>query len=335
MKKNFEKGGGEITNNGDNTKTYSIKINGERVSVIVYIDGPKKGQIKSATGGIIGKAINDACFDIQTKRGGSIPNVMQLLVDLKNFTSYNLGSWNKIYTGKDSLYTFMYHATVGGAIKQAMWNDDTYGGDTGQFNMMIGFWTSYYVRENEKNGWDIKWDSEFQYNVNGTVDAKKSNFGIVDIARLMRAVMWKENYSGVFDNTKVHNGDYGLMQINRDSFLNGFDSEDGHVLDKQGILYKSPLFKELSGYKNNESLWQTNIFGNIGAGIGILFNRTFSGSDPCYGSPIPTVWHWLTNEKDNGFIHGYNPDSVDDVLKVRDFWIKMTKNRYRLEKKAW
>jgi hypothetical protein len=325
------------TKDGTVVKLYKVEIDGETIYVV------QVGNEKPIAYGIMmdpkNKAIADglnAGFADISNRGGdwSKINVSDLLNDVANFTNNNLSSWNQIYTGKDILFTFIKHATVGGAIKQAMKNDGTYGGDKGQYNMMIGFWTSYYVSENEKNGWDIKWDSKIKYNVDGTIDAKNSTFGIVDIARLMRAVMWKENFSGVFDNTKVNNGDYGLMQINKDSFINGFD-DDGNVSNHKGILYTSPMLKKLGGFKNNESLWQTNIFGNIGAGIGILFNQTCRSNGDCYGSPSPSVWNWLNNNKGKSFIRGFNPESDTDVIKVRNLLTIITNEKYRFQEGAW
>ena len=243
-----------------------------------------------------------------------------MLVDLKNFTSNNLGSWNKIYTGKDSLYTFIYHATVGGAIKQAMWNDPRAGADDGRFDMMIGFWTSYHVTEAEKRGWNITWNSKY----GSKDDGSDTILGLVDIARGFKAIMYCEHggVQGRFSDVDSlptdqitgpnSNGsyDYGLMQVNGDTFIKG--CAEGSI----GLLYSSPFFKNLQGFGKDDSLWQSNVFGNIGAAIGIVMNRAMHNNGVMYGGKNPSLMHWV------GFVYGYNPrETGDGKLAYYKCWL--------------
>jgi RHS repeat-associated protein len=306
----FREADGQITDNGDGTKTYTLEIDEEEISITIDKNG-KVTKVVSESGSdkgkIIAKAINDACWDLQN-RGGTVGNIFNFMLNLNDFAYNNYKTWLKIYTGSNPLYTFFFHATRGAAITNAMLNDPRAGGDHGQFDMIFGFWVSYHLSIAEEKGWKIPWKSTYS----NQKDGKGTLLGMVDITRGMKALMYCEhggtqgNFSDVGGlpldqetqnkNTEgeVTSTDYGLMQINDKTFVQGWD-------DYQGLLYQSIFFENLQGYDKDDNLWKKNAFGNIGASIGIVLNRAYrSEKGVMYGGSMPSLWHWA------GFIYGYN-----------------------------
>ena len=82
------------------------------------------------------------------------------------------------------------------------------------------------------------------------------------------------------------------------------------------VCYSSPFFKNLQGYGEDNSLWQSNVFGNIGASIGIVMNRAMKGTGKMYGGKDVSLKHWI------GFIYGYNPrETGDGKLAYYKCWL--------------
>ncbi len=292
--------------------TYTLEIDGETIIITVNECGEVKKVISesgSDKGKIIAKAINDACWDLQN-RGGTVGNIFNFMLNLNGFAINSYETWLDIYTDSESnpLYTFFFHATRGAAIANAMLNDPRAGGDHGQFDMIFGFWVSYHLSIAEEKGWEIPWKSTYSKQKDG----KGTLLGMVDMTRGMKALMYCEhggtqgNFSDVgglpLDQEtqnknpegKVTSTDYGLMQINDKTFIQGWD-------DYPGLLYQSIFFKNLQGYDKDDNLWKKNAFGNIGASIGIVLNRAYrSEKGVMYGGSMPSLWHWT------GFIYGYN-----------------------------
>jgi hypothetical protein len=139
-------------------------------------------------------------------------DTLTLLKDVVSFTLKNYAKFQKMYSGGSPLSTFLTHSVIGGAIKQKMQQEAIYHGDYdhGQYDMEIGFWTSYW---STKYGWNIGF---------GTSGSGKSAvLGLVDIAFLFKSLMYKENGhmnpNAVYDNGGG-NKDYGLSMVNNKTF---------------------------------------------------------------------------------------------------------------------
>ncbi|MCE5223161.1 hypothetical protein LLG10_03085, partial [bacterium] len=295
--------------NGENITIYTIKINGK--TIYVAQGGNDKPVAFSLVTDTTTQAIVvglNAGFDDMQNRGvdWSNINVKVLLNDIANFTDFYLSSWEQIYSGKDILFTFIKHATVGGGIKQAIAYDQREGdqspsgnGDHGQYNMIFGFWTSYSVAEYEKETKKIiKWNSSKTYNPKTGetyTDPEKDALGIVDIARVGRSIMYSEKRSYCFDPTwgPSASGDWGLMQLNDYWFPDNVN--------------KSLLFKNLRNMSNVN--WRTNAFFNIGGGMLELLDWLYH-----YGDNSINGWTLIAGAYNTG---SYGPGSDPDVESNR------------------
>jgi RHS repeat-associated protein len=294
--------------------TYVVVSNGVKVYVTVEKDSngnihlvakPSSDQNDSkgnyAAEKILADGLNEGFADIE-KRGGNLKDfdIGTMLRDVVSYSKKNLKTFRSIYTGTDPNESadevFYHHAVVGAAIKQDLKNDSRYGkpnnmGDVGQFDMDFGFWTSFFVTEYEKLSGDrIKWNSSKTYDpATGEtyMDPNKDKLGIVDLARVGKAIMYNEKGSYCFDPKwgPSKTGDWGLMQLNATYF--------------PLAVANSPIFKNVRNMTNAD--WKKTAFPNIGGAMGMLFNWL-----NMYGGNTINGWTLLAGAYNTG---SYGPSS--------------------------
>jgi len=216
------------------------------------------------------------------------------------FASKNLSKFLNITTNytPSGYYEFFYHATVGLAIACEMkaLNDKYYHGnyDTGQYDQEIGFWVSYY---SSKSGMNLL----FKHGDIKGEEGLDTVLGLVEVAVLMKALMYKEN--GKLDPNRTNtnsNGtiDYGLIMLNSYWF-------------KETVNAGGKIFSGMDFEQNlKDGKWTYDPFYNIGGGIGMVFNK-FSSSNP------PTLMQWFKA------VNLYNPGDKRFSEVVKYFHMMM------------
>lgn len=264
---------------------YGIDING---IPIVVVTNNKTGERATEIENAMNVALEELFYDGFFKNGNggelSVSDIFDNMVKLRDmireinkFSQENSSKWGDI-TGRASGYKgeFMYNATRGAAIADGMKKDDEtifYVGnhDKGQYDMEIGFWTSYWARQKGMN---------VGYYTTGRGDGEDI-LGLLDMALIMKALMYKENGTldpnrtniNTYDDGSYHSTDYGLTMVN-------------------GLYFDEHQEKMTSVNFRKGDLWKTDPFYNIGCGMGILYLKAGQGH---------TLNDWIDN------IEKYNP----------------------------
>ncbi|HOJ16287.1 MAG TPA: hypothetical protein PLD35_04760 [Caldisericia bacterium] len=240
----------------------------------------------------INKGMNDALNWLRDQ-GFKFNDLAASKKEIMNFISKYSSMFYHITGGEtpDNAYELAYNATVGLAIACEMktLNDKYYHGDydKGQYDQEIGFWTSYY---SSKSGMNLS----FKHGDIKGEEGLDTVLGLVEVAVMMKALMYKEN--GKLDPNRINKNendtiDYGLMMLNSHWFPK--------TVNAGGIFAGMNFEQNLKDGK-----WTYDPFYNIGGGIGMVFNK-FSSSNP------PTLMQWFKA------VNLYNPgdERFGEVVK--------------------
>ncbi len=121
-------------------------------------------------------------------KGFKFNNRKNSVTEIMKFASRNLSKFLSIISNytPSGYFEFFYNATIGLAIACEMktLNDKYYRGDydKGQYDQEIGFWTSFWSK---RYGWTV--------GLNTVGKGINSILGLVDIAVMVKALMYKEN----------------------------------------------------------------------------------------------------------------------------------------------
>jgi hypothetical protein len=217
-----------------------------------------------------------------------------------------------IYTGNDDpLYTFVYHATIGGAIAQYM-QKYTKGEKYDKYDMIFGFWTSYWI---SYAGLDMK-----LYDETPIKDREFENATMVDFANVMKAMCYKETEIGYGGPNMYAGPHYGLMQC-----TNNCPSDLIFLSEKCGKSVELSFFNIMKG--NEKTTTGSNPFNEIGLGVSRYMFKLIKRGDFSYqgsGDRTPTVYELIDG---TGYYNGkestdpYPTGYEDDIRNLLFFGI--------------
>ena len=299
-----------------------VEVNGHKIRVIQFGNGKPTAVADDTSNddaNAIAEGMNDAFDDIYNA-GGSFLDLGSALNDISQFYSdygetFGWQVWKEKKMSYEHLRDFIRDATVGRAIAEYVTDTpvgDPRGGTEGgvhfnSYNMIIGFWTSFYNRTTNMG-------MKFFGTGNGAP-------GMVDFANLIKAMISTENSD--WEPSTSPSGKKGLMQI-------GSSEVDGI----------SDMLRKLTGNKDASvpgkyEEWHKIPFWNICAGIGHLIGKMAGilgmkdPHNPNFGNITPKWETWYTA------VQAYGPhydnekptDHADIVWKFLTKYLAQTKEK--------
>ncbi|MCK5848434.1 MAG: hypothetical protein KAH01_04490, partial [Caldisericia bacterium] len=313
--------GGKTINidNGKYTVTYGFDKDGKFTVKVRDSNGketPESRMIQSSLREALGR-LNDEKF-FEGFDDDDYKNFMDGFINefndyaKKNFKNYKrVVKYDNRFGGSKALGTFVKHSLLGYAIKTRMqkykapwylsrkWTEDL-----NQFDMDIGFWTSFWI---EASGLEI---DLFRDGDSTTVTDSTVLSGL-DLANIAKAMMLQESIMGNADGWDEYDDDLniGLMQIHQA----GLDDEGQSHWSMDSTSYApfansiSDGFKDILKGSNSAYL---DSFINVGIGIGELFAKLTVFTKYPYKSGkrnAPTYNQWLIAvQAYNGAESGWN-----------------------------
>ena len=267
------------TDENGNT-VYTVKINGKNIDVTVDKNGnvkgskPAKGFENDPDAKDIAKAINDACYDIQSK-GGKIGDARNFLNRIAYNTEKHYGEWKELANTPEgkregvsgNIYDFIFHTTRGIVISNGMSKigKSSSGYNYDQYDDMFGFNTSF---QDKKRGMKLSFGERKKGDLN-----PGDSPTIYDYADYLKAEAWQETRIGADVDTWTiqPGGIVGIMQ----STGPGSQKKD------------HPFFS---------IFWGSNEFSELVAESTRKPNKppTFGHNTKCKTTPIMSDLHWAS-----------------------------------------